>query len=266
VSDTPPPDDRLTSPDAQPSGDDSASQPITIERIEEILEKGVVSEEHGSIRWSSNYTFLLSVTHAEDTLLTVYKPRRGERPLWDFPDGTLSLRERAAFITSQALGWQIVPPTVLRDGPRGPGSFQFFVDHDPNHTYFEFDESLRPQVARLALFDVITNNADRKGGHCLLDSQGHVWGIDHGLTFNVAHKLRTVIWDFAGQQIPGTFLEDLETLRDAMCDESHIYTQELRTLLEHDELNAFQHRVERLLKARIYPRPGPGPNYPWPPV
>jgi hypothetical protein len=266
VSDALPPDDNLTPAGDSPAADPSASTPITIERIEEILEKGDVSEEHGAIRWSSNYTFLLSVTHEDETLLTVYKPRRGERPLWDFPDGTLALRERAAFLTSQALDWQVVPPTVLREGPRGLGSFQFFVDHDPNHTYFEFDESLRPQVARLSLFDVITNNADRKGGHCLLDSQGHVWGIDHGLTFNVAHKLRTVIWDFAGQPIPPSFLEDLEALHAAMCDESHAYTGEMRTLLEHDEMTAFLHRVERLLKTRMYPRPGPGPNYPWPPV
>lgn len=255
--------------DSQPADEDAAplqSVPVTIERICEVLEKGEVTEEHGSIRWSSNYTFLLSVSHEDMTVYAVYKPRRGERPLWDFPDGTLSLRERASFITSQALDWQIVPPTVLREGPRGFGSMQFFIDHDPKMTYFEFPETLRPQVARLSLFDVITNNADRKGGHCLVDTQDHVWGIDHGLTFNVAHKLRTVIWDYAGQPVPEKNLDDLRALLDKLCDSDHPYTKELETLLAHDERVAFQHRIERILKTRIYPRPGPGPNYPWPPV
>ena len=115
--------------------------PITFERVLEVLQCGEVDLEHGTIRWSSNYTFLTNVCFEDITLLSVYKPQRGERPLWDFPDGTLCMRERASFLTSEALGWKVVPPTVLRDGPRGLGSFQFFVDHDPEHNYFAFDET-----------------------------------------------------------------------------------------------------------------------------
>lgn len=240
--------------------------PVSIEDALTVLTKGSITEEHGSIRWSSNHTFLLSVTLDAITVLAIYKPRRGERPLWDFPDGTLSLRERAAFLTSQQIGWQIVPPTVLRDGPRGFGSMQLFIDHDPNMTYFEFDNMMQPQLARMALFDAITNNADRKGGHCLKDAEGHLWGIDHGLTFNVAHKMRTVIWDFAGQRIPDALRTDLEGLCEVLGQPAHPYTTELCQLLANDEVSAFERRVEKLLKAGVYPRPGPGPNYPWPPV
>lgn len=252
----------------QDADDESRPQPIavTMQDALNVLTKGDITEEHGSIRWSSNHTFLLSVTLDSLTLMVVYKPRRGERPLWDFPDGTLSLRERAAFLTSQQIGWQIVPPTVLRDGPRGFGSMQLFIDHDPNVTYFEFDDTMQPHLARMALFDVITNNADRKGGHCLKDGQGHLWGIDHGLTFNTAHKLRTVIWDFVGQQIPDALRQDLEALCETLGQPAHPYTSELCQLLNNDEMRAFERRIEKLLKAGVYPPPGPGPNYPWPPV
>jgi uncharacterized repeat protein (TIGR03843 family) len=262
-SDIPPEDEQPD--DQQPF----VNPPLAIPEVLSLLETGAISTVHGLIANSSNYTFLLTLTDESGTEgIAVYKPRRGERPLWDFPDGTLYARERAAFLLSAALGWDVVPPTVVRDGPNGVGSFQWFITHNPQEHYFTFGErpDLSAQIQRLAAFDLITNNADRKGGHCLLDSQGHVWGIDHGLTFNVAHKLRTVIWDFAGQPIPPSFLEDLEALHAAMCDESHAYTGEMRTLLEHDEMTAFLHRVERLLKTRMYPRPGPGPNYPWPPV
>lgn len=262
--------DPIPSPANQEDHDDApapgGSTPLTMEQALEVLEKGKVTEEHGAIRWSSNYTFLLSVTHEDTTVLCVYKPRRGERPLWDFPDGTLANRERASFLTSQELGWQIVPPTVLRDGPRGIGSMQLFIEHDPAYTYFEFDASLIPQVARLAIFDVLVNNADRKGGHCLVDSQNHLWGIDQGLTFNVAHKLRTVIWDFAGQAIPQMFLDDIERLCGTLSDRTSTYRQRMDELLNPDEIAAFDARIQRLLTRRVFPKPGAGPNYPWPPV
>jgi hypothetical protein len=252
-------------PDNAPS-DSADSVPVTIERVVEILEKGDVTVEHGAIRWSSNYTFLLSMTYEDITVPCVYKPRSGERPLWDFPDGTLAQRERASFLTSEALGWQIVPPTVLRVGPRGIGSMQFFVEHDPEYHYFSFDESLRPQLARLVLFDCIVNNADRKGGHCIVDAQDHLWGIDQGLTFNVAHKLRTVVWDFAGQTIAENLMQDLERLCEQVGTRSHAFRTSLDELLSANEITAFERRIERLLKSGRYPRPGPGPNYPWPPV
>ena len=239
---------------------------MSIEQVLDILENGTVDTDHGAIRWSSNYTFLTSVTHNDTTVMAVYKPRSGERPLWDFPDGTLCNRERAAFLTSEALGWQLVPPTVLRDGPRGIGSIQFFVDHDPNFNYFSFDESLLPQLMYLAAFDVLVNNADRKGGHCIVDTGNHVWGIDHGITFHSMHKLRTVIWNFAGNPIPHDILADVEALCMQIETQNSAFRQSLDELLNDREIAAFRRRIERMLKTACYPQPGPGPNYPWPPV
>jgi hypothetical protein len=243
-----------------------ASTAITFERALEILEKGTADEEHGAIRWSSNYTFLVSVAHDDDTVMAVYKPQRGERPLWDFPDGTLCQRERASFLVSQATGWRLVPPTVLRTGPRGLGSFQFYVDHDPDYNYFSFDDSLTPQLMRMALFDYLVNNADRKGGHCLVDSQNHLWGIDHGLTFHTAHKLRTVIWNFAGQSINSVLLDDVRCLQTLLKMPDSDLRTALCKLLSEAEVDAFAARIRRVLKTGRYPDPGPGPNYPWPPV
>lgn len=242
------------------------SQGITFERALEVLEKGKFDEEHGIIRWSSNYTFLVSIAHEDTRLMAVYKPQRGERPLWDFPDGTLCYRERAAFLTSQELCWELVPPTVLRDGPRGHGSVQCFIDHDPEYNYFSFDESMTPQLKRMAVFDYLVNNADRKGGHCIVDSQDHLWGIDHGITFHASHKLRTVIWNFAGQAVPHGLLDDVQKLCAELDNPQHPYRKNLEALLHDAEIRAFQRRIEKLLKSGKYPVPGPGPNYPWPPV
>ncbi len=241
--------------------------PITAKRLLEVLEKGTVTEEHGVMRWSSNYTFLLSVEYEDVQTMAIYKPRKGERPLWDFPDGTLCHREVAAFKTSHELGWEIVPPTVLRDGPHGLGSMQFYIDHDPETNYFSFDESVRPQLKKLSLFDYVVNNADRKGGHCLLDETGHLWAIDHGITFNVDHKLRTVIWDFAGEMIDDDLLVSLEELYEVkLADSSTPFYQALCDLLTGAEINALRSRLKRLITQKRYPKPGSGPNYPWPPV
>ena len=261
-------DERIPSQDTPDTDDasDEFSAAISFERVLNILENGQVSEEHGTIRWSSNYTYLLSIEHDETEILAVYKPRRGERPLWDFSDGTLCYRERAAFLTSETLNWKVVPPTVLRDGPDGIGSIQFFVHHDPDMNYFSFDEDVLPQLMRLSLFDVLVNNADRKGGHCILDAQGHVWGIDHGLTFNNVHKLRTVIWNFAGQSIPAILLADVEALCKKLDDPADAYRQKMKELINEAEMRAFQRRIQRILDSKIYPQPGSGPNYPWPPV
>jgi hypothetical protein len=246
--------------------DPNDSIPLSSAQILDVLEKGVVETEHGMMRWSSNYTFLVSVTHEDLSLPAVYKPQRGERPLWDFPDGTLCYRERASFLTSEELGWDIVPPTVLREGPRGLGSIQFYVAHDPEINYFNFDESVLPQLMRISIFDFIVNNADRKGGHCLLDDQNHVWGIDHGITFNAAPKLRTVIWNFAGQAIPEPLLQDLDRICGQLDNRDYAFRNALCDLLTEGEVNAFHTRVKRLLQHKRYPLPGPGPNYPWPPV
>jgi hypothetical protein len=243
-----------------------STQPVTVLRMLEALSCGDVVEEVGAMRWSSNYTFLLSVTHDDIQTMAVYKPQRGERPLWDFPDGTLCYRERAAFLTSQELGWNLVPPTVLREGPHGLGSFQFYIEHDPEVNYFTFDETIHPQLSRLAVFDTIINNADRKGGHCLVDPQGHLWAIDHGITFHSAPKLRTVIWDFAGQPIPEDYLTDLDRLCATIEDDTSNFRMALGELLSNHEINTLRARVRNLLKTRRYPLPGAGPNYPWPPV
>lgn len=159
-------------------------------------------EELQPVWHSSNYVYLASLRGpAGETLAAIYKPQRGERPLWDFPEGTLHLREVAAYRLSLVLGWPFIPPTVLRDGPGGEGSLQLFVEHDPNRHFFEQREepALVPQLQRIALFDYVANNADRKGGHCLLDADGRIWAIDHGLCFHAQYKLRSVIWDWAGE-------------------------------------------------------------------
>jgi hypothetical protein len=243
------------------------STPITIDRVLDILARGDIQSEHGIMRYSSNYTFLVSVRQDDTAVMAVYKPQRGERPLWDFPDGTLCKREVAAFLTSHQLGWQLVPPTVLREGPRGLGSVQFYIDHDPELNYFTFDTSIIPQLMVLCAFDHIINNADRKGGHCLLDRQGHLWGIDHGISFHPLPKLRTVIWDFAGQPIPDPLLTDLDRLCGALDDSAGDFRQKMAALLHENEIKAFQNRVQKLLRNKRFPQPGPsGPNYPWPPV
>ncbi len=247
-------------------GDQGERVPITVERLLDVLARGQVDAEHGVMRWSSNYAFLLSVTLDEVTALAVYKPQRGERPLWDFPDGTLCYREAAAFHTSRALGWQIVPPTVLREGPHGIGSVQFFIEHDPEQNYFSLDETFHPQLRRFALFDYLINNADRKGGHVLLDPSGHLWGIDHGIAFHRDHKLRTVIWDFAGQPVADELLADIERLLACLDDADSAFVRAMCELLSEGERLAFRRRVEKLLHSRRYPQHGPGPNFPWPPV
>lgn len=240
---------------------------LPMEEAVTILNHGKIEEEVGLMRWGSNYTFLVDVIYEDNKLLAVYKPRQGERPLWDFPDGTLCNRETASYVTSEALGWDIVPPTLLREGSRGIGSVQLFIDHDPEEHYFTFDKMrVRHQLERIAIFDAITNNADRKGGHCLLDADEHIWGIDHGLTFNTSQKLRTVIWDYSGKPIPTSIMEDLEKFCDHLGDEENEFTQKLADLLSDTEMRLVKVRVERLISKGIYPLPGAGPNRPWPAV
>lgn len=272
MTDSPVPETELPVPEFNAAAIPMDTLPLPLAQTLSILECGEIDETHGMLRWSSNYAFLLSITHEQNTAVGVYKPRRGERPLWDFPDGTLCLRERAAFVTSQQLGWQIVPPTAMREGEHGLGTVQFFIEHDPEMHYFHLDdaglpaESVTSQLMRIAVFDAIINNADRKGGHCLLDAHGHIWGIDQGLTFNSQHKLRTVIWDFAGTRLPKSITADLELLSANIEDETSSYYQELEHLLARGEISALLNRVRLLLRNRRFPRPGGGPSYPWPAV
>ncbi|MER3485698.1 MAG: hypothetical protein C4345_06785, partial [Chloroflexota bacterium] len=186
------------------------------------------------IPWGSNYSFAAALATADGReLLAIYKPRSGEAPLYDFPDGTLYLRETAAYHLSRRLGWNLVPPTVVRDGPHGIGSVQLYVepmpdDGDPRRFWGACTE----EIERLVLFDHVANNADRKLSHCLRDRAGKVWGIDHGLTFNEYPKLRTVLWQFVGQPISTSLLDCLQALRD---DEQNV-REELGVFLSRAEL------------------------------
>ena len=185
-------------------------------------------EVSGQFVWGSNYTFLVKVGPEDDGFHAVYKPSEGERPLWDFPPQTLAQREVAAYLTSKALGWDLVPPTVLRaDGPGGGGSLQLFVEADPERHYFTFSETDKTRLRPAALFDVVINNADRKGGHVILGDNNHIWLIDHGVCFHEDYKLRTVIWDFAGEEIPSELLRDLEAFRKVLDDYSAYFLDQL---------------------------------------
>ena len=215
--------------------------------------------------WSSNHTYLARVCHHGTETLAIYKPRRGERPLWDFTAGTLCQRETASYVLSEALGWAIVPFTVLRDGPAGPGMVQQFVNHDPEDHFFTLRDQHGDRFRQFALFDVVANNADRKSGHCLLDPGGHVWGIDHGLTFHCALKLRTVIWDYEGEPIPDVLAADLARLA-ADLDEDGEWSQQLRALLAGEEMVAARGRLEWLLDNGVFPPPFTDYPYPWPMV
>jgi hypothetical protein len=223
-------------------------------------------EVHGLLPWSSNYTFLVTLRQSDRVALAVYKPRRGESPLWDFPQGSLCLREYAAYLVSQALGWSLVPPTVLRGGVHGFGSVQLFVDADQEQHYFTLRYQYIDQLQRIALFDVVVNNADRKSGHCLLGRDGHIWAVDHGICFHAEPKLRTVIWDFAGQPIPRRLLADLNRFHDLVVNGGPV-AGALAQLLSGRELRALRRRADELLQTGRFPGPDPGRRaVPWPPV
>ena len=238
-------------------------------------DRAVVSEERaraflaggrlellGRIPWASNATMLATVRHDDLEGLAVYKPARGERPLWDFPDGTLYRREVAAYLVSEQLGWGLVPPTLARDGPLGVGSVQLYVDADPEVTAFELLAAEDPTLPRIAAFDVVTNNADRKAGHCLAGPGGRVWAIDHGLCFHVQPKLRTVLWDLAGVRLEDQVLADLEVLAARVSGGA--LEASLCELLEPDEVAAVGRRARALARAGRLPAPRGGRPYPWP--
>ncbi len=216
----------------------------------------------------SNYTFLAAVSGDGQEYPAVYKPSQGEQPLWDFPKKTLARREVAAFLISEVLGWELVPPTVYRlDAPHGPGSLQLFIEHDPNYHYFTFSEKDRQRLRPVALFDLVVNNADRKGGHILFDAQDHLWLIDHGLCFHVEDKLRTVVWDFAGEPIPAELTASLENLLHELESPQSALIRLLGKLLDRIEIKALIKRTRQLLTSCKFPLPeGNRRPYPWPPV
>jgi hypothetical protein len=245
-------------------GEHEAGVALSVERVIALLQQGKITLE-GLMPDSSNYTFLVRVGADDLEGLAIYKPRRGERPLWDFPRGTLCQREAAAYLVSEALEWHLIPPTVLRDvEPHGFGSLQLFVDADPDAHYFSLRGNFDDQCMRIAAFDVLVNNADRKGGHILLDAENRLWAIDHGITFHAEPKLRTVIWEYAGQPIPTALVEDIGRLPEQI--ESGALGQVLAELLEPYEIEAFRRRIDRLLRRPIFPHPGGGRSMPWPPV
>ena len=250
--------------------DDNAPepQPISIEDLLELLANGDI-EQQGLLPWGSNYTFLVTVTRDDQQTAAIYKPRDGERPLWDFPEGTLCQREVAAFVVSQALDWFVVPPTVLRNGPHGVGMVQFYIECDPNEHYFTLkeDERFTEQFKCIALFDLLINNADRKSGHCLRAHDDHIWAIDHGVAFSVEPKLRTVIWDFAGQDVPIELRDDLRQFRARLDQPGDPVLKSLGKLLDKREIAALKRRADQLIQSGCYPKPLPGyRQIPWPPV
>ncbi len=248
-------------------------------------------EIQGRIMPASNATFFGTATHDGASLEVVYKPVAGERPLWDFPDGTLAGREVAAFAVSEALGWDVVPPTVLRDGPAGVGMVQAWREPDPGqdavdlvrtgatpagylHVLDAYDGDDRPvslvhedsaSLRRMAVFDVLVNNADRKGGHVLAMADGHRFGVDHGLSFHVEDKLRTVLWGWAGEPLDSDDADAVRRLRDALADPASELAATLSDLLGADELRVTVKRCDLLLRRDRMPLPSDRrPSIPWP--
>jgi uncharacterized repeat protein (TIGR03843 family) len=223
-----------------------------------MLGRGEIDIE-GRMPWSSNATFLVNVTCGDDTAQAIYKPTRGERPLWDFEPG-LHRRELAAYLLSEAMDLDLVPPTVIRDGPLGEGSMQWFVDADHAQHYFTIHESredLHDRLRAVALFDLIANNTDRKSGHVLIDADDHVWGIDHGLCFAADFKLRTVVWEFGGETIG----DDLVALAARIADGVPL---EIAALLDDDEVEAVRERARWVVDHPLFPVDSSGRRYPWP--
>lgn len=236
-----------------------------------LLECGSI-EVLGQLANSSNETFLVEVTQGEAQHWAIYKPELGERPLRDFPPG-LYRRERAAYLLSESLGWGIVPTTVVRDdAPFGPGSLQWFVDHDPDRHYFalfEEEPATHDQLRTMAVFDLLANNTDRKAGHVLRGHRGRLWGIDHGLCFAAPFKLRTVIWDFAGERIDAGLLADVDRLADALAgnrpgERPGRPTGELTSHLSRFEVAALRQRIRAVLLEGEFPEDPTGMRFPWP--
>jgi uncharacterized repeat protein (TIGR03843 family) len=256
----------VSSPDltpALPLSDDGGSG-LTLDEALHLLNTGELSIE-GRLVDASNATFYCAVTSDGRSAACVYKPVAGERPLWDFPDGTLAEREVAAYEVSAAVGWRIVPPTVYRDGPAGPGMVQLWIDTDDDVDIARFMRRRDlEQLRHIAIFDAVINNADRKGGHLLPTVGGHVYGVDHGVTFSVEDKLRTVLWQWADSRLPRPSLEVLACLRSELDNR---LGERLGELLTRREMRQTRLRVQRLLSTGRHPEPGgEWPPVPWPPI
>src|SRR2546429_9662815 len=241
-----------------------AARSLTGEAQRRLLRDGRI-KPRGLMPDCSNYTYLAQVSGLNGAqTLAVYKPAQGETPLDDFPDGTLGKREVAAYLVSAALGWNVVPLTVYRDdGPHGPGSLQQFIVADLREHYFSLMPARALDFRRLAAFDVIVNNADRKSGHCLLDGDGHIWGVDNGLTFHTLPKLRTVIWEFAGEEVAESLRQDARQLAGELTGAAG-WVRGLKQLISAAELRALGQRARRLADEGRYPEPTSRWAYPWP--
>jgi uncharacterized repeat protein (TIGR03843 family) len=250
----------------QPTADgvsgDSVSGRLAMPDALALLNEGVIGVL-GRLVDASNATLYCEVERGGVDRTCVYKPVAGERPLWDFPDGTLAAREVAAYLVSTATGWDLVPPTVLRVGPFGPGMCQLWVDVDESVDLARLARSDHPDLRRMAVLDVVLNNADRKGGHLLPTEDGRVFGVDHGVCFAVEGKLRTLLWQWRGEPLTDEAVAVLESLRD---DLDAGLGEQLGDLLTRSEIRATRRRVEWLLRTGVHPQPsGEWPAIPWPP-
>lgn len=236
---------------------------LSAEELTAIMQRGTF----GALKlvpWGSNYTFITSLCDELNgaEYAVIYKPRRGEVPLWDFPNGTLYKREYAAYLVSEALGWHFIPPVTIRDGPHGTGTVQVFIDANENIQYYQFRDEHEHELKRIALFDLMTNNADRKAGHCLLGMDGYIWGIDHGLCFNSVPKLRTIIWDYSGQAVPEDICQDLMEFATDAARTAKLREQ-LEEQLERREVDLFFRRLEQIIEQPIFPGLSSRRQVPW---
>lgn len=232
----------------------------------ELLQYGKM-QITGQFMWGSNYTFLCDVTYQGQISQGIYKPVRGERPLWDFPTASLAGREVAAYLLSEGGSWHLVPDTVFRqEAPVGPGSLQSYVEHDPEYHYFEFSKEDKARVRPVVLFDVVANNTDRKAGHILVDPNHRLWLIDHGVCFHIEPKLRTVLWEFAGQPLTEQEIAQLQGLLANLLPDAPL-SQQLADYLSRPEIQAIVERIETTLQEGMFPFPRQDRHsMPWPPV
>ena len=231
-----------------------------IAKIKAALQSGEYNLK-GQFMLGSNYTFLVDVQHEGETYQAVYKPCKGEQPLWDFPDNSLAQREVAAYLLSEQLGLHIVPVTIMReDGPHGRGSLQQYIEYDIEYHYFNFTNEDKDLLIPVMFFDILINNADRKGSHIFFENDTHkLYAIDHGVCFHEENKLRTVIWDFAGQAIPDELLASLS--------QADSWSSLLDQYLTLSEVSALQRRAKKLLTTRVFPQaPRDRRAFPYPPL
>ena len=235
---------------------------LALDAVLRLLREGEISVE-GRLVDASNATLYCAVTLDGVTAAAVYKPVRGERPLWDFPDGTLAGREVGAYLVSQVTGWDVVPPTVMLEGPYGPGMCQLWVDVDPAVDLAALARSDHPDLRRMAVLDAVINNADRKGGHLLPRQDGRVQGVDHGICFSAEDKLRTLLWQWRGDRLTDEAVEVLSRVRAELEGE---LGEQLHGLLTVTEVRTTVERVDRLLATGRHPQPSDQwPAIPWPP-